>query len=47
MTTRISIVTPSFNQGRFLPQTLEGVRRHDDPALEQVGADGVSTVIRD
>ena len=47
MTTKGSIVMPSFSQARSLPQTYDDVRRQDDPELEQVGLDGVSTDISD
>lgn len=40
---RISVVVPSFNQGRFLAQALESVLSQDYPALEVVVMDGGST----
>ena len=40
---RISIVTPSFNQGKFLPETLESLLAQDYPSLEVIIQDGGST----
>lgn len=40
---RISVVVPSFNQGRFLGQALESLFRQEYPALEVVVMDGGST----
>lgn len=39
----ISVVVPSFNQGRFLGEALESLFRQDYPALEVVVMDGGST----
>lgn len=40
---RISVVTPSYNQARFLPQCLESVRMQSGDAVEHVVHDGNSS----
>jgi glycosyltransferase involved in cell wall biosynthesis len=40
---RIALVTPSFNQARFLEDTLESVHSQRHPGLEHVVIDGGST----
>lgn len=40
---KISIVTPSFNQGAFIEEALHSVRDQVHPPLEHIVIDGVST----
>src|ERR1700729_2746740 len=39
---RISIVTPSFNQGPFIEEALRSVKEQNYPAIEDIVVDGAS-----
>lgn len=39
----VSIVTPSFNQGRFIEDTIRSIRAQDYPRIEHIVCDGEST----
>ena len=40
---KVSIITPSLNQARFLPEALRSVSGQDYPQIEHIAIDGGST----
>ena len=39
----VSIVTPSFNQGEYIEETIQSILDQDYPNIEHIVIDGAST----